>query len=261
MALITGLSRERERAVQDALFTRIAGGLEVALQREINRTMNLMAVNRESTGKLAEIKQQHGQRIDRIITRGWQASFDSFGNRIIEGAAKSYKPDSRKAMFGTFEQNAQQWIQRYGAQKVTEITKTTAKQAMNIINAVTAEAVASGLGQAEAGKLIQNAVREKGGTLSRARSRVIARTETHGASQAAVNLAAQSIDLPVKKEWISAGQPGRTRDDHLDADGQVRNINSPFIVGGEELMYPGDPSGSAEQVINCRCVEGVVIGD
>jgi len=27
-------------------------------------------------------------------------------------------------------------------------------------------------------------------------------------------------------------------------------------VGGERLMYPGDPSGSAENVINCRCAVG-----
>ena len=32
-----------------------------------------------------------------------------------------------------------------------------------------------------------------------------------------------------------------------------------FSVGGEQLEYPGDPSGSAENVINCKCVIGYEI--
>ena len=30
-------------------------------------------------------------------------------------------------------------------------------------------------------------------------------------------------------------------------------VDDPFIVGGEELMFPGDPNGSPGNVINCRC--------
>jgi hypothetical protein len=33
----------------------------------------------------------------------------------------------------------------------------------------------------------------------------------------------------------------------------------PFDIGGEALMYPGDPAGSAGQVINCRCAMGWVV--
>ena len=29
--------------------------------------------------------------------------------------------------------------------------------------------------------------------------------------------------------------------------------SDPFLVGGEQLLYPGDPAGSSENVINCRC--------
>ncbi|MFH1287178.1 MAG: phage minor head protein, partial [bacterium] len=54
------------------------------------------------------------------------------------------------------------------------------------------------------------------------------------------------------KQWIST-RDNRTRDDHRVVDGQSVALDSPFIVGGEELMHPGDPSGSAEQNINCRC--------
>lgn len=61
-------------------------------------------------------------------------------------------------------------------------------------------------------------------------------------------------DIPKpKKMWISAKQGGRTRQEHWDADGQVVDYDKPFIVGGEELMYPGDPAGSAWNTINCLC--------
>ena len=56
-----------------------------------------------------------------------------------------------------------------------------------------------------------------------------------------------------KKTWISQKLP-ETRDAHFMADGQTVNIDDPFIVDGEALMYPGDPNGSAKNVINCLCI-------
>lgn len=51
-----------------------------------------------------------------------------------------------------------------------------------------------------------------------------------------------------------------SREDHVDADGQTVDAGDSFDVGGESLMYPGDPSGSDEQTCNCLCwltLEGV----
>lgn len=60
------------------------------------------------------------------------------------------------------------------------------------------------------------------------------------------------------KEWITntGGNPrggGDSEFDHLGADGEVVPVDKPFVNTGEELMYPGDPSGSAGNVINCEC--------
>lgn len=55
------------------------------------------------------------------------------------------------------------------------------------------------------------------------------------------------------KEWV-ATPDGRTRDWHLDMDGQRQPLDQPFIDGlGNELDYPGDPGGAPESVYNCRC--------
>lgn len=58
--------------------------------------------------------------------------------------------------------------------------------------------------------------------------------------------------LVKKKRWRAANN-NRTRKDHREANGQTVDIDKPFRVGGEKLMYPGDPAGSAKQIVKCRC--------
>ncbi len=83
----------------------------------------------------------------------------------------------------------------------------------------------------------------------------IARTEAHRVREKGTLNAyeeAKEMGLQIVKVWSSA-KDDRTREAHIEANGQEVEIDEPFIVDGEELMFPGDPSGSAENVINCRC--------
>jgi hypothetical protein len=84
------------------------------------------------------------------------------------------------------------------------------------------------------------------------RSDRIARTEVHGAFEHGSMSSMARVGVQVR-EWLTASDD-RVREDHVMADGQRVAMDEPFMVGGEPLMYPGDPSGSAENVINCRCV-------
>ncbi len=61
-------------------------------------------------------------------------------------------------------------------------------------------------------------------------------------------------ELPVTKEWVTVGD-SLVRPPHVAADGQTVTLNQPYEVGGEFLMYPGDPNlgASTENIINCRC--------
>lgn len=55
------------------------------------------------------------------------------------------------------------------------------------------------------------------------------------------------------KVWI-ATPDGRTRDWHINIDGQEVPVDEPFIDGhGNELDYPGDEMAEPETVYNCRC--------
>lgn len=56
------------------------------------------------------------------------------------------------------------------------------------------------------------------------------------------------------KQWKHIPVARVPRIGHLRADGQLRKPDEPFDVEGEALMYPRDPSGSAENTINCHCL-------
>jgi len=93
------------------------------------------------------------------------------------------------------------------------------------------------------------------------RAVVVARTETIGAlnggrSDAYVAVA-DAIGGPFEQAWLATLDP-RTRPAHRAADirGELAQrvpVGTPFVVGGEHLMHPGDPAGSAANVIQCRC--------
>lgn len=54
------------------------------------------------------------------------------------------------------------------------------------------------------------------------------------------------------KVWV-AELDDRTRPWHMIANGTKVPINEKFSVGGELMLYPHDPSASAENTVNCRC--------
>jgi HK97 family phage portal protein len=81
----------------------------------------------------------------------------------------------------------------------------------------------------------------------------IARTTMTGASNAGAVEAWEQSGVVSQRGWISALIPGRTRDEHRDAHGQIVGLHEAFMVGGEALMYPGDPNGSPGNIINCLC--------
>ncbi|SMB97972.1 phage portal protein, HK97 family [Thermanaeromonas toyohensis ToBE] len=84
------------------------------------------------------------------------------------------------------------------------------------------------------------------------RAQTIARTETNGAASLGAVEAYHQSGVVRELEWVAALDE-RTRPAHAAADGQRVPLGSKFKVGGEMLRFPGDPMGSAGNVINCRC--------
>lgn len=77
-------------------------------------------------------------------------------------------------------------------------------------------------------------------------------TSAQNAGRQMVYDKARKMGISIKKEWV-ATLDGRTRHDHGMADGQQVPTDKPFVVGGYEMMYPGDMSAPAHLTYNCRC--------
>jgi HK97 family phage portal protein len=80
------------------------------------------------------------------------------------------------------------------------------------------------------------------------RAKTIARTEVHGATQKG-NFESSKQSGATIKIWVST-LDDKTRDTHANLDGEEASVGRKFSNG---LMFAGDPSGSPEETINCRC--------
>ena len=105
----------------------------------------------------------------------------------------------------------------------------------------------------ELGRLLGTSRRKGEATTAyAARLRMLARTAA--TANAAHRMA--TSDLARKRgrlRWVTV-HDNRVRPSHVEADGQVQDLGTPFLVGGAHLLYPGDPAGPLKETANCRCI-------
>ena len=142
-----------------------------------------------------------------------------------------------------FWDHVNRWINDNVGKKVTRVNNTTKDRIKRIIRV--------GIEEGLSNKEIAYRLTLIGKIDSIKRANRIARTETHQTANKGTFEMAKELNMQVK-EWLAA-RDERTRLPHRHASGQVVGIDDSFVVGGENLMFPGDPDGSAENVINCRC--------
>lgn len=147
------------------------------------------------------------------------------------------------AFFGGYDFEAQE----------ARLVRTVIDMAASVAEQVTAE-LALGTAGGESFDLLRDRVQGVFES-SDVRARRIARTEVISAANGAQHEVAGAVagsGEVMTKTWLATFDR-RTRPSHADAAGQTVAFDQPFVVGGAELEYPGDPSGPAEEVVNCRC--------
>ena len=155
---------------------------------------------------------------------------------------------------------AQKWFDEYTITFAQPINDTTEKT----IRAILKQGMEEGWSIDEMSKNLETTFRQwMEGDLSpedfawfeermpKYRRETIARTETIKASNAGSNTLYKNWGV-MGKEWL-ATMDDRVRDTHAAASGQIVGIDEKFEVGGHLMQYPGDPTGPAEEIINCRC--------
>jgi HK97 family phage portal protein len=154
--------------------------------------------------------------------------------------------------FNMVNERVLSYLSNTAASKVKLIDETTAGTVRAEIQKAMLQAQLEGANIVDTAGAIMKAGIESGMEIRRARANAIAQTETTGAFNFSDAEAWIQSDVVETKVW-RANDDEHTRDSHLAADGQEVNITQPFNVNGQSLMHPGDPAGSAAEVVNCRC--------
>ena len=149
-----------------------------------------------------------------------------------------------------------QWVTKYGLVKAKEINETSKKKLLKAFRKALADGIENGMSIENLRKELQKESVNVFDELSNTRAYLIARTET-GASMNIGQVATYKATGIEKKQWL-ATYDDRTRDTHLMMMDKIANIDETFEVertdgGIDNMLYPLDPNGSAENVCNCRC--------
>lgn len=238
--------------LQDLATTR----LEVAFRGRVARILN------KYTDRAARAARDIGQHFNlestleglpaelaAVLATQYNRTANAFAESFWAGLEKSWSIPQTKDQGGIFAEQLRAFVSNNAATRVSQVTGTT----RDLIRGAIQQSIEEQLGPKGMAQLI---VLQSGGAVAAKRADMIARTETHTAAQFGQDAAANATGLEFRKFWIAVDD-GRTRDDHkkAQADSRDRIIRNrePFNVGGEALMFPGDPTGSAGQIINCRC--------
>lgn len=168
--------------------------------------------------------------------------------RTLSSLRKS--PTRLKRGFGNnaeWVREIQEYFRLHLLESVSTISETTKNHILKILSQATEE-----------GWTLDRTIKEINDKVYLGhRAERIVRTESVRAANYGVNLGADTYDYEVEKEWC-AFNDDRTRDSHRHGsgvDGEVRDIGLLFSNG---LEFPGDPKGSAKEIINCRCSMAII---
>lgn len=244
---------ELERRIQERLWVRMAKRHETRIRRILAAQYAAAARAVEAGRKPPKIE---AGRLETAVAALMRESYQTIGQRAATAIKDTQGRAGKRAvpMDPAFESGMGRYIRRNAARKVKDVDATT--------KARIAREIQRGIDEGLDNREVAANIREGGVIDSAYRSQVIARTESHSAANAGSLQSAIESEVVLAKEWIST-EDERTRDgsdggfDHTN----VANvpIDKPFVVSGEKLMYPGDPAGSAGNVINCRCAIGYVV--
>lgn len=266
-------SSEREAQIQARLMERLEARFRRHIAAAIVQESGRIVSGYRALGYVPPVSDQHPQEMRAVYKELSLACTRTFGRRIVaQGKAAGFVVETKQegGFFEFFRSVALAWINLEPIRRrIQSVTETTRAQIVSQV----ARGQERGLGV----EAIARTITQRTPEISRTRAALIARTETHGASNFAMHQVAKSTSLTLEKEWVST-EDMRTRSimrddefDHVSMNGQRRDMDEPFSMpwaGGEPLpiMYPGQAGLPGGAVINCRCavvhhVKGGLLGD
>tara|TARA_R100001480_G_scaffold41692_1_gene54441 strand:- start:238 stop:1776 length:1539 start_codon:yes stop_codon:yes gene_type:complete len=188
------------------------------------------------------------------LTKLYVELYQEVGNKFAKWYAQNFDKYITKNIDVEYQDIWNQKFAYIGSQvagaRVVSVSGNRKKEFVRVLSRYMADPDFQSMNEVQAGRIL----RKKFKSMSVNNAKRIVRTESTNAANYATNQSATDVfgKENLQKEWI-ATLDERVRIDHAEANGQVVDMDKNFLVGGEELAYPGDSRGSAANVINCRC--------
>lgn len=227
-----------QQIIQNRLIKMFVPKVYAALQSQIHeaihiiRAKGLQAAQGNINGSILN------KEIGAVITHLYEAA--------AKLAIRKYKPNVKA--FGVNQQFIDEVIAHFKKYLLENVIVPISQTTIDHIETVLQQAIANGWG-------VDRTVNElEDSAITKRRARMIVRTETVKSTNFTQLAAADNEDYEMEKQWISI-EDNRTRRSHSHhgVDGERQDLDQPYSNG---LMHPGDPKGSAAEVINCRCTQG-----
>lgn len=259
------ITDRRARKLYQAEFERRMVGLENVFMRELRPLLGRQFFNAASLMQagvgiegIDHAVDLGRERLIGIFRRHYRRVSTSFSKKaysIIEQSQKSIAVPELKGPKDEFWNAVDRWASTQAAMKIRRIQKTTKKTIAGVIR--------KGMEEGESHREIAKRIRKTSRRINPHRSRTIALTETHTAAVKSVDVAVASTRIEMEREWLSAKDDRTRRRGRGDSfehfrsfpsgpDGERVAQDGRFVGTGEALDYPGDPKGSAANVIRCR---------
>ena len=145
----------------------------------------------------------------------------------------------KSALFGTIPKAEQDLLNR-----TFRASENTLNRVDNQLNQIISDGYREGKGINQ----VANDITKRFDQLADWEARRIARTEINTSHNQATRDQYKEDGVEYT-QWIAANDD-RTRDSHVDVDGEIIPIDGKYSNG---LAFPGDTSGPLEEWINCRC--------
>jgi SPP1 gp7 family putative phage head morphogenesis protein len=230
----------------------------------INGVKKISAEQQEQIKKLYKKFVADGETIEDAVNKTLSAAFGEAANAMVKDnlapawliSMKNGFDQAKEVMggggisFDIVNPLFRKWIDTNGLLRAEGINDTTEEKLRTSIAKSLAEGIEAGEGKGKLSNRILDATDGVYEDMDRNRANLIARTET----ASTVNYGqfeTYKEDGVTHKEWLST-QDDRTREDHIDADGDVVPIDEEFTVGGDKMLAPG-LGNDAGQNCNCRC--------
>ena len=145
----------------------------------------------------------------------------------------------KNSLFGTIPKAEEDLLNR---------TFRTSQNTLNRVDNQLNQIISDGYREGKGINKVANDITQRFDQLETWEARRIARTEINTSHNQATRDQYREDGVEYT-QWIAAGDD-RTRDSHVDVDGEIIPIDGKYSNG---LEYPGDTSGPLEEWINCRC--------